>query len=33
MRRWQVVLLALVVVLATAIFIVVKFLEFVGSQN
>lgn len=32
-RRWQVVLLALLVVMATAIFIVVKFFEFVGSQN
>jgi hypothetical protein len=32
-RRWQVVLLALLVVLATAIFLVVRFLEFVGSQN
>jgi hypothetical protein len=32
-RRWQVVLLALLVVPATGIFVVVKFFEFVGSQN
>ncbi len=32
-RRWQVVLLALLGVMATAIFIVVKFFEFVASQN
>jgi hypothetical protein len=32
-RRWQVVLLALLVMLAGAIFVVVKFFEFVGSQN
>ena len=32
-RRWQIVLLALMVAMALAIFIVVKFFEFVGSQN
>ena len=32
-RRWQVVALTLLVVMAFAIFIVVKFFQFVGSQN
>ncbi len=32
-RRWQVVLLVLLAVLATAIFVVVKFVEFIASQN
>jgi hypothetical protein len=32
-RRWQVALLVLLVMLAGAIFLVVKFFEFVGSQN
>jgi len=32
-RRWQGVLLVALVMLAAAIFLVVKFFEFVGSQN
>jgi hypothetical protein len=32
-RRWQVVLLVLLVLLAGAVFLLVKFFEFVGSQN
>jgi hypothetical protein len=32
-RRWQVVLVVVLAMLAAAIFVVVKFFEFVGSQN